>query len=196
MEALILFIIVFVLFFSYMMKREQRNADVTYVTSNVDGEKYLVRNLPDKEDAANAIATIKKNLIKLTDYLHVHQSEHEGVTQLVERFDPNRIVENEGTDKNTTSYSINKGEKIVLCLRFRDKTKQLVPMNTLMFVSLHEMAHIMTKSIGHTDEFWDNFEYLLRKAIELGIYSPVDYAKTPVKYCGIVINSTPLNSDK
>lgn len=196
MEALILFIIVFVLFFSYMMKREQRNADVTYVTSKIDGEKYLVRNLPDKENAADVIATIKKNLIKLTDYLHVHQTEHEGVTQLVERFDPSRIVENEGTDKNTTSYSINKGEKIVLCLRFRDKTKQLVPMNTLMFVSLHEMAHIMTKSIGHTDEFWDNFEYLLKKAIELGIYSPIDYAKSPVKYCGIVINSTPLQFNK
>ena len=33
--------------------------------------------------------------------------------------------------------------------------------NTLLFVSLHEVAHIMTKSIGHTKEFWDNFTFYI-----------------------------------
>ena len=62
-----------------------------------------------------------------------------------------------------------------------------------MFVSTHEIAHIMTKSIGHTEEFWNNFKYLLKIAtIKLNLYDKVDYSKNPKKYCGMTINSSPL----
>ena len=36
-----------------------------------------------------------------------------------------------------------------------------------MFVALHELAHVMSSSIGHTEEFWDNFRYLLKKLLKL-----------------------------
>ena len=105
-------------------------------------------------------------------------------------FNSNAIVESSPGNKYT-SYSINKGEKIVLCLRFRDKSKQLVPMNTLMFVSLHELAHIMTKSVGHKSEFWQNFKFLLENAKEAGLHNPVDYKENPREYCGMTIHDNP-----
>ena len=40
----------------------------------------------------------------------------------------------------------------------------LIDEHTLMFVSIHELSHVMTKSIGHKQEFWDNFKYLLTGA--------------------------------
>ena len=33
---------------------------------------------------------------------------------------------------------------------------ELIDEHTLMFVTIHEMAHICTKSIGHKTEFWEN----------------------------------------
>lgn len=38
-----------------------------------------------------------------------------------------------------------------------------------MFVLLHEMAHLMTESIGHTPEFWTNFKKILQDGIQVGI---------------------------
>ena len=33
----------------------------------------------------------------------------------------------------------------------------------------------MTKSIGHKKDFWENFKFLLKNAVTMGIYKPVDY---------------------
>ena len=35
-----------------------------------------------------------------------------------------------------------------------------------MFVIIHELSHIMSKSIGHNSEFYDNFKFLLKEAVE------------------------------
>jgi len=51
----------------------------------------------------------------------------------------------------------------------------------------------MSRSSGHTDEFWDNMKFLLEKAIAQGIYTAEDYQKNPVNYCGIEITSSPLD---
>ena len=61
-----------------------------------------------------------------------------------------------------------------------------------MFVALHEITHIMTKSIGHTEEFWRNFKFILQESVELGIYTRDEYSKNPKKYCGIEITHSPL----
>ena len=63
-----------------------------------------------------------------------------------------------------------------------------------MFVAIHELAHIMTDETGHTPKFWNNMKYLLLEASSIGIYSPVDYSNNPVMYCGMKIDSSPLNN--
>ena len=64
-------------------------------------------------------------------------------------------------------------------------------MNTITFVALHELAHVMTVSIGHTQEFWDNFKFLLKFAIAEGFYNYHPYHQQPMKYCGTMITDTP-----
>ena len=54
------------------------------------------------------------------------------------------------------------------------------------------MGHVITESIGHTQEFWDNFRYLLQKAISLGIYVKQDFKNNPQEYCGTQITDSPL----
>ena len=64
----------------------------------------------------------------------------------------------------------------------------------MMFVAIHELAHLMTKSIGHTAEFWDNMRFLLKEGIKIGVYVKQDFNKSPVEYCGTQITDTPLNT--
>lgn len=92
-----------------------------------------------------------------------------------------------------TSYSLNKGEKIVICIKEKDKEETFIDMNTTVFVVIHEIAHIMTKSVGHNKDFWDNMKFLLENAIKLGIYTKEDYKNNPKKYCGIMITDSPLD---
>lgn len=77
------------------------------------------------------------------------------------------------------SYTINKS-RIYLCLK--DENGKYYDDNSLMFVLLHELAHVICKSIGHTDEFQKIFNELLSEASNVGIYNPnIPMVK---KYCG------------
>ena len=126
-------------------------------------------------------------------YLQEKKEQNARITRFVQNFHPEPKTFSESTpDSKYTSYSVNKGEKVVFCLRSRNSEEKLVDDNLLMFVALHEMAHIMTKSIGHTDEFWENFRYLLRQAIEIDLYQPHDFRNNPVEYCGTQITDSPL----
>ena len=188
------FFISAVLITTLYIHMENKNKELTYVTSTVDNRKYLVRNLPDKVEAANMIATVRGNLVKLAQELKKKNQGNVDIQRMIDNFNPNNIVESEKNNKYT-SYSINKGEKTVYCLRSRDDTNKLVKINTMMFVALHELAHTMSKSIGHTKEFWDNFRILLRNAIKLNIYNRVNYNEKPVEYCGVKITDDPTNFD-
>jgi len=158
-----------------------------------DGRYYKVQNLPDKEEACERMSKIRQNLVKIRDHFKdPNFKQDEPYQRLVERFNPDSLEENDLTAQST-SYSENKGEKIVVCMR--DKTTHPYPLieeNTVMFVLIHEMAHLMTASIGHTPEFWTNMRKLLQECIQLGVYRPENYSKNPVKYCGMTITDTPL----
>ena len=55
-----------------------------------------------------------------------------------------------------------------------------------------EHKHLMTESIGHKQEFWENFKFLLENAKEIGVYNPIDYKKKPQEYCGMKITDNPF----
>ena len=80
---------------------------------------------------------------------------------------------------------------MAFCLNTEKDNNKLIDINTLMFVALHELSHIATKSIGHTDEFWKNFKFLIEEAESINIYKPVNYKETPTKYCSMEITDNP-----
>tara|TARA_B110001469_G_scaffold123262_1_gene135037 strand:+ start:549 stop:1130 length:582 start_codon:yes stop_codon:yes gene_type:complete len=171
---------------------ENKKSDVDYVVSKIDNRKYIVQNQKDKQQAADNLAIIRKNLVMLVQELKKKNKNNVDIERMVNNFNPDNISEGDKNNK-FTSYSVNKGEKIVFCLRSRDDKNNLVELNIMMFVALHELAHTMTKSIGHTEEFWNNFRILLKNARKLGIYQRVDYDKNPVDYCGTKITNDPEN---
>jgi hypothetical protein len=176
---------------------ETKALDVTYVKSNVDNKKYLVRILKDKQEAADLLANIKNKLVKLIEYLDTEKNNKnyskeykEGIIRIKKNFNPDKMYESTPNNKYT-SYSINKGEKIIFCIREKDITNKLIDINTMMFVAIHEFAHLMSVSIGHTEEFWQNMKFLLIESIKSKIYVYENYRKDPVSYCGTQITDSP-----
>lgn len=168
------------------------SGNLEYVESTVDKQKYLVQALPDKQAAADLLAQIRKRLETLSAHLEKIAPQDERTQRLLVNFKPSKIQEGVESSKHT-SYSINKGEKIVFCIRSKGPKKELVELNTMMFVALHELAHIITESVGHTEEFWTNFRWILEESINIGIYVEQDFKSKPQPYCGITITDSPLN---
>jgi len=164
-----------------------KNKDVVIVKSNIDGRNYRIAEAPDKQDVVDLLATINKDVLKLID--HLKSNSDENVKRLCKRYNPDRLGENMEY-KSYKAYSVNKGEEIVLCIREKDG-KLIQDKNTMKFVLIHELSHVMTVENGHPPIFWENMGFLLKEASKLGIYEAVDYSKTPVYYCGVLVDKTP-----
>jgi len=161
------------------------------VVSKTDGNTYCVRDSSKLQESADLLATVTVKMKKMVAYMKETYPKDERVVRLVKNFNPQRVVETLPTSE-FTAYSENKGQKLALCLRkYKDKAT-LIDENTLTFVALHELSHLMTTSVGHHPDFWATFKFLLENAAEVGIYDPVDYGKTPQEYCGMNITDNPL----
>jgi len=175
---------------AYHLKKDKY--EMAYIESAIDKNKYLVRNMKDKQEAADRLANIRAKLLRLMKNLEQTYNDRPFVKQILKNFDANPDRFTESTpDASYTSYSVNKGEKIFMCLRQRDEKENLVDDNILIFVALHEMSHIGTSSIGHTKEFWNHFAWLLQKAEAIDVYKYQDFAAHPVEYCGVHITDSP-----
>ena len=171
----------------------------TYVASTIDNKEYAVlSNFSDQTDAANRLARINHTNLALIDYM-VKKYNTEGTlgytlaTRLKKRYRPDRLVENNPPGPDDTSYTENKGEKVALCLREKKSGGNVLHDQSLIeFVDLHEMAHIASEGIGHEDEFWKNFEFILIEAFHAGLHKPQDYSKDPVNYCGLDVSYNPF----
>jgi hypothetical protein len=176
----------------YLVYDAYLNGNLERVKSRVDGKEYVVQSLPDKQAAADLLADIAANLRMLVSHLEKTERDDPRVVNIARNFNVDAL--SEGTDNTQyTSYSINKGEKIVFCLRARDGTKKLESLNMMMFVAIHELGHIATEDVGHTPSFWANFKWLLEHAVDIGIYKKQDFESKPVEYCGMTVRSNVLD---
>jgi len=166
---------------------------MTAVKSNVDGQTYNVRDLPDKQEAADMMARIRLKMKKLKIHLEATYPDKPQVKLLSKNFDAEAHRLGESTpDDEFTSFSVNKGESVHFCLRQREGDNEtLVQENVVTFVAIHEMGHIITKTIGHGPDFWNNFGWLLQESERIGIYTPQNFAAHPVSYCGMKITDQP-----
>jgi hypothetical protein len=188
---LLLYIIIgFVIVVCLKIYRESDAYNLKCIISDVDGERYCVRERSKMNLAADLLANVTKKCKDLVAYCAKKHPSDEKVQRLVQKFNPTKISETLPTSEYT-AYSENKGEKLAFCLNKEKNGTQLIDENTLIFVAIHELAHITTTSEGHKQEFWQNFKFLLENAKAAGIYEPVDYKKKPQSYCGMDITDNP-----
>lgn len=70
--------------------------------------------------------------------------------------------------KGDKSYTLNK-QKVFLCIK--DENDSYYSLNMLIYVLLHETAHVLNDEIGHGEKFQQIFDSLLEKAKEQGVYN-------------------------
>jgi len=186
-EYMLIAVMLIMVFYIY---HQSDYSNLKCIISDVDGKKYCVRERRKLKLAADRLANTNKHMQELVHHCNEKYKNEDRINRLVSGYNPKKIYETLPTSK-FTAYSQNKGEKLAFCLDTEKSGGQLIDMNTLTFVALHELSHVMTKSVGHTDEFWGNFKFLLKEAAEIGIYDPIDYAKEPQRYCGMTITDNP-----
>ena len=138
------------------------------------------------EEAANILSIVdkfKKNLIK---YLIKDHPENIKIKKLNREIKIKEIPEKYN---KYIGYTINK-QTLYICLR-KNQDNFETNMNALYFIVMHELAHVISTTLGHTREFWENYKLILRTGIKHKLYNYKNYYVKPVKYCNKMINSTP-----
>ena len=171
-----------------------RKSKLTIVEASSTGMKVQVYNGKNKLQSADLLSEIIQRMFKLRNYLIENKdkySDHKEYIILLEKNlneDRTQIYEND-PNSDLTSFSVNKGEEVAFCLKSK-KTGELHEINLLIYVALHEMAHIACPEIGHGELFKKIFNFLTLRAIDIGLYANDDYTKNPVEYCGMVLSSS------
>jgi hypothetical protein len=153
-----------------------------------DGRFYNVNKGKQKEKKAELLAEMRGKLMSLIKFC------------INEDFDKAKrlknwsgIIEEAIPDyQKHAGYSVNKGERIGVCVTNDDD--ELENKNTIFFILMHELAHIMCKTYDHSDEFWQAFEFIIKVAIDHGLYTYENFDKNPIKFCGHNITYTPLKT--
>lgn len=190
---MIAYIIIVAIVIICLYKKTEPFFSSNKIISRVDGRAYKVQGeFTDKGHAADIMAVLKEIMINVLYHMKKDYPTHPMTKKLLARYDPDKKRENRPNNSDdSTSYTINKGEMLYFCLRDKKDNKIHNP-NDLIFVAIHEMAHIAINEFNHPPIFWQAFKRLLIVAAQHKLYKPVDYSAHPVVYCGLDVRYNPL----
>ena len=176
----IILIIISIIIIKYIYKPGE------YIKSTIDNKEYFVEDNEDKQLSADTLAQIRRNINLLVKQIKNNpKKEYEEYIKDLDKKIKNIDI-SENTTNFNTSYSINKKE-LVFCLKSKINHK-IHNLNLLMYVVIHEVAHLMNPEYGHGELFKEIFNYLLNNAQSIGIYTPINFNLNPQEYCGMNIN--------
>jgi hypothetical protein len=185
---LISMVIIFIYFFLFINRK-----NLVFIETN-SGTKFLVHKDNLKNEKANLLGKMVENMFILRNHMvkniNNFPSYKPYINQLKNNLsETNTIVYETDPNSELTSYSVNKGEELSFCLKSK-KTNQLHDLNLLMYVAIHEMAHVACPEIGHGKLFMKIFRKLVEEAIKINIYKKVNFSDIPVEYCGMILSSS------
>jgi hypothetical protein len=196
--------LVAILLLMNMYSRSYSFFDTNLIKSSIDGNSYpVVSSYEEQQKAADIMAEINLFTVQLISALKKKYLTNSPVTPeeikgfevasiLIEKYSPSSLSENKPTSDKDTAYTQNKGEVISLCLREKQTgLNQFHTLDVIKFVMLHELAHIITPEIIHSNLFWTNFRFLLEFCKENNLYTAPDYGKNNQLYCGMTIRYNP-----
>ncbi len=182
-------IIIFIAYTGYFFTRD----DTSPKRNLKDNRVYNIKNQSPERDehALEFLSELRESCTKLVNYMYENSLPDEfTANRLYNSWSMCHLRETSSFDKSI-AVTIDKGSEIRICIRDNDKFEDI---NTAMFVLLHELAHIMSVSVGHTPEFYEHFSYITHFASYLNLYKPENFIDSPKTYCGMTIKSTPCSN--
>lgn len=185
LRIIVILVMVICIVPAFLEQVQKRHSKQIYVTA-FDGNRYYVRDTERKQETADTLARLNLKVLSLLETLQsqTNQSNPHFLTRLVTKYNPQRLSEGK-VDKRYSSYTVDKGKEVVLCMRTRDANDTIYSDNTLFFVVLHELAHVGSLGQHHDTEWKENFKWLCDQAAHLGF---LDRNFKNLEYCGLHID--------
>jgi predicted metal-dependent hydrolase len=187
----LLLILILIIVILLLFKTNKAKYKITYYISDIDNVSYKVVDRKDKRRASNLLAKIKKNINTLARYLDENKEKYKEYDAYIAKLNSgirNTMFSEGAGEDGYTSYTVNKGDEMVFCLR--DSQKNIHDTNLIMYVVIHELAHVACPEQGHTKLFSKIFAFLTKVSIEIGLYKKIDFYNYPTKYCGMTISDS------
>jgi len=160
--------------------------------SSITGRSYGIQEmLAGADGTADVIGQLDVFIRDFIKYLVANHPEDKR-TERIRRNAKLLRLEESPFDEGVSSFTLNKGELMSLCVREKTDGQAFHDYQTLLFVVIHELAHVGSVSTGHGTEFITNFKWLLERAAESGMYHPADYSQNPITYCGVKVTNNPM----
>ena len=187
-EFILILIIILVLYF-YVFN------DNRILVEAYDNNKYLVVKAEDKnllKQKADTLAKLKKVALTLANKMKTNKiPTAEVANRLYTRLNKIKFTEPKMGDEST-AYTLNKDQEISICLI--DKiTLKIIEFELLVFVLLHELAHVMSVGLGHGEEFQRFFSFIVKLAIKLGLWKDLKFEKENKDICGTMVTTSPCS---
>ena len=176
------------------------------ISSRLNGVKYRVRkgSRDMQHLKADILANLEYKLDTLVNTLRKKEfafMDKKAVNRLVDRWEGIKIRET-GSMESDAAYVLGKGFDFRICLQEGPFTGKPEHNNLITYVAIHELAHVMSVSYGHGDEFQKNFGDLLKVAnitqyrnpytdSDEKIYTRINFSQNPDNFCGVDITSSP-----
>jgi hypothetical protein len=203
METVIILGVLIIVYLIYTILNNY--LEIRYVKSTIDNKIYMIRRGNNKSeqflvDSANTLAKINTRITSLIEHLESIYSNDTSKNYFIRKLRQNYnsyMISEAALDLRYTTYTVDK-EDMHICLRTRDQDENIYDINTLMYVCVHELAHLCNYTIdnkpiqGHGREFKMIFKFLIEEAIKIGVYKYVNYALNPQEYCGLIISTSIL----
>jgi hypothetical protein len=174
------------------------------VTSTVDNNAYVLRNkyktASEMQKSADTLAEINARVLRLIDHIvttYANDPKKADIGRRLRTSYKKNTLSEAAVDVRYTTYTIDK-QDIHICLRTRNEQHELYDMNVLMYVLIHELAHMANYDsngnpiLGHGKDFMRVFKFLTKEAVAIGVYQYRNYAAQPQEYCGMTITSNVL----
>lgn len=186
-EFIIVLVIIIVIYLLYF--KDNRIEWEAY-----NGKKYKIRDANNKETnqkKADMLARLDDKARTIVKYMKDNNLPTNDIAnRTYSRFKNSNIGETPNGD-SSAAYTMNKGH-MYICLITDGKFNNE---NDAFFVILHELAHVMSNSYGHGEEFKTNFNFIVKLAVKLDLWTDPKYEKRNVDYCGVQVTNSPCTGD-
>ena len=149
----------------------------------VNGTKIRVRRRSKYEQVktANHLYSLRHEFSEFIDYLVKLEAPTREKSLYLKKIYINLAFGETPIKEKQVAYILNKGSEMRICVR--DANGNFLNKNQTIFIILHELAHIITSSYDHTEEFLNNQKILVTHARQYGLYK--EYKDSD--YCGLFL---------
>ena len=178
----IILILIIITIFYYMYKPDTNK----YIKAD-NNKQYKVQESNNSEIKANMLSELDIKIRKIVENMKNNDLPNKEIADRTYSKMLNIELREIPKNENGAGYTINKSH-IYLCLYNKD-TNKLNVIDDVMFVLLHEVAHIMSLSFGHGEEFKKNFDFIVKLAVKINLWNKKDYSEDNVNICGVNVTN-------